>query len=267
MEGDVLELAARLLERVGGLPPLGDVSDDPVDEQLASWPAPWAHAVPDPTRLAVVANQTVLDLDRLAGLELREDVVRLLVVRMDGFLPRLLGRLVLRKGAEEAFEPLADERVADVRPVLEVLGLVEMDGDGAGDAAEYIRRRERFVQRVRAVVRNGGGVGHGEGGQRGFIGNRARDLNPQLRRSVPVPARSHSRASREAITSACHSMEGEACARRFLSRSRSPRWRSRVRHSPPSRTGTASSTPAARWTAAHSASSQRPRPAAPESGG
>jgi len=36
VEGDVLELAARLLEGVRGLPPLGDVGDDPVDEQLAS---------------------------------------------------------------------------------------------------------------------------------------------------------------------------------------------------------------------------------------
>jgi len=32
VEGDVLELAARLLEGVGGLPPFGDVSDDSVDE-------------------------------------------------------------------------------------------------------------------------------------------------------------------------------------------------------------------------------------------
>ena len=161
VEGDVLELAARLLEGVGRLPPLGDVGDDPVDEELAPGPAPRAHAVPDPACLPVVADQAVLDLDRLAGLELREDVVRLLVVRVDGFLPRLLGRLVLGKWAEEALEPLADERVADIRPVLEVLGLVEMDGDGAGDAAEYIRCRERFVQRVGAVVRNGGGIGHG----------------------------------------------------------------------------------------------------------
>ena len=104
------------------------------------------------------------------------------------------------------------------------------------------RRRTSAVasasrERVRAVVQGEGVVCHAEGSQRGSIGIRGRDLNPLLRGSVPVPARPHSRANPGAITGACHSMEGEACARRFSSHSQSPPWRSRARPSPPSRTG------------------------------
>ena len=164
VEGDVLELAPRLLEGVGFLATRGDVGDDPVDEELAFRATPWAHAVPDPARLAVVADEAVLELDGLAGLEPRqEDVVVVLVVRVDGLFPRFLRRAVLRQRAEEALEAFADEGVADVRPVLEVLGLVEVDGDGAGDAPEHVRRSERFCERVLPVVRCGGFVGHARG--------------------------------------------------------------------------------------------------------
>ena len=172
VKGDVLQLAARLLEGVGGLPPLGDVGDDSVDEQLTAGPAPWAHAVPDPARLPVVADQAVLDLDRLAGLEPREDVIGLLVIRVDGLFPRLLGRAILRERAEQALESLADEGVADVGPVLQVLGFVEVDGDRARDPTEHVGGRERFRERVRAVVEGEGVVCHAEGSQRGSIGIR-----------------------------------------------------------------------------------------------
>src|SRR6185312_17287617 len=105
---------------------------------LTAGPAPWTHAVPDPARLPVVADQAVLDLDGLAGLEPREHVIRLLVVRVDGLFPRLLGRAILRERAEEALESLADEGVADVGPILQVLGFVEVDGDRARDPTEHV---------------------------------------------------------------------------------------------------------------------------------
>src|SRR4029450_2778601 len=120
--GDAPARPPRLLEGIGFLPPLGDVGDDPVDEQLAFRATPWAHAVPDPARPAVVADEAVLELDGLAGLEPRqEDVVLVLVVRVNGLFPRLLRRAFLRQRTEKALEAFADEGVADIRPVLEVL--------------------------------------------------------------------------------------------------------------------------------------------------
>src|SRR5215211_3216263 len=57
VEGDVVELASCLFERVGGLPALGDVRDDAVHEQAAVRRPAGPHAIPDPANATVVATR------------------------------------------------------------------------------------------------------------------------------------------------------------------------------------------------------------------
>ena len=98
--GDVPELALSVGQRLGGLLALGDVDDDPVDEEAPVLGAPRVHAVPHPARASVVADEAVLDLERLAALDrVVCGVVGGLVVGVHGVLPGLLGSPVVREAA------------------------------------------------------------------------------------------------------------------------------------------------------------------------
>ena len=144
--GDVLELASRPRQRVGGVLALGDVDDDAVHVPAPVLGPPGMHAVPHPARLPVVADQPVLELERRAALDrLVAGVVGGPVVRVDGVLPGLFGRAVVRKRPEQALEAGADERGADVGAVRLHLHLVNVHGDRPRHSANDVARVGRAV--------------------------------------------------------------------------------------------------------------------------
>jgi hypothetical protein len=63
---------------------------------------------------------------------------------MDCLVPRFFRSPILWQWSEQALETFADKRVADVGAVRLLLHLVEVDGDGAGDAAKDIGRGQGF---------------------------------------------------------------------------------------------------------------------------
>ena len=153
VEGDVMELALRRLERFRCGLPLADVRDDAVGEEPSVGRSPRTHAIPDPARPAVVADEPVLDLRRLISLEaLASDLDGVAIVRVDGVFPGLLRRAVGRKRSEQALEPFSDEGVAHVRAVGEVHHLVEVNGHRPCDAAQNVRRGECLGKRLAVAV-------------------------------------------------------------------------------------------------------------------
>jgi hypothetical protein len=152
--GDVPQLALGVGELVRGLLALGDVDDDPVNEEPTVLGTPRVHAVPHPAGTSVVAEEAVFDLEGLVALDrLAGDVVLGPVLRVDGVLPGLLRRAVVGQRPEQALEAGADEGVADVAPVRPHLHLVDVDGDRSGHAKEDVARVRHEV-----VV---AGLGHG----------------------------------------------------------------------------------------------------------
>ena len=96
------------------------------------------HAVEHPARLAVVAEQPVLDLDRLTpGQCFPRRIVGLAIVWMHRRVIGLVGRHPLGDRPDQGLEP--DEREAFEGPVGPDLHLVQHDRDRAGDPLQELR--------------------------------------------------------------------------------------------------------------------------------
>ena len=116
-----------------------DVCDHAVDQERAVLRrALRPHAVEHPAGLAVVAEQPVLDLDRLApGKCLPRRVVGLAIIWMHRGVIGLVGRHPLGDRPDQGLEP--DEREAFEGPVGPDLHLVQHDRDRAGDPLQELR--------------------------------------------------------------------------------------------------------------------------------
>ncbi len=130
-----LSLGKSLLRSVAG----GDVGDDALHQHPAVRGAPRVTPIPDPAGDSVGADQAHLDVRRVP-LEkaLVERVVALPVFRMDGGLPRHLLVRARWQRPHQGLQTGADEGVADVAPVGEVLHLVDVHAGGGRDPAQHV---------------------------------------------------------------------------------------------------------------------------------
>ena len=158
-------------------------------------------------RPVLVADEPVLDLGRLVVLEEHgRGVVHLAIVGVNRALPDLFGGAIVGERSEQALEPFADEGVADVRAVRQVLHLVEVDGNGARDAPQDVRRRERYERLLVAAAVGDGVACHAGRIRIAVIGTKAPQLNPHS---------AHTGAFCPGITCACPHGSGSVVSRSF----------------------------------------------------
>ena len=125
-----------------------DVGDDALHQQPAVGGAPGMGPLPHPSGDAVRAHQPDLDVGRLVRMKpVVERVVPLTVVWMDGVLPGLLLVRAGRQGPQQRLHAGADEGVADVALVRQVLELVDVHAGGGRDPAQHIGGGEHFRHR------------------------------------------------------------------------------------------------------------------------
>lgn len=118
---------------------VGDVGDHPVDKQTAVFRRGFGpHPVERPARLAVVADQPILHLHRLAVPEHHHcRVVGLPILRMYRRLIRLLRRQTLGNRSNQGLEP--DERQTFEAAIRPQPHLVQHDRDRASDPLQKLR--------------------------------------------------------------------------------------------------------------------------------
>ncbi len=136
MQSDMGQLLRLQELRLGQLP-LRDVGNDAADDDATIRRHLGAHPVEHPARAAVVPDEPMLDLCRLALSDPRtRRVVGLAIVWVHRRVVRVLGRDTIGNGADQRLQ--ADELEAVEAPVGVVPHLVEHDRDGIRDPPQQL---------------------------------------------------------------------------------------------------------------------------------